>query len=213
MTTPGEMRRNYRWSQLDEAELAATWLEVFARWFGAAAENLGSVEANAMQLATVDAEGRPSVRTVLAKAFDERGVVFYTNYDSAKAQDLDVRPYAAAVFVWLAHERQVRFAGPVARVDRAETEAYFATRPRGSQLGAWASPQSQVVASRAALDQLEAVVERRFAGQDVPAPPYWGGYRLTPESVEFWQGRPDRLHDRLRFRRDGAEWVLERLAP
>jgi pyridoxamine 5'-phosphate oxidase len=171
------------------------------------------VEPNAVQLATADAEGRPSVRTVLVKSFDQRGVVFYTNYRSAKARDLAARPYASAVFVWLPLERQVRLSGPVAPLSRAETEAYFAARPRGSQLGAWASPQSEVVASRAALDAAYTEVERRFAGEDVPAPPHWGGYRLTPDAVEFWQGRPDRLHDRLRFRRAQAGWTVERLAP
>ena len=128
-------------------------------------------------------------------------------------RELAARPYASAVFVWLALERQVRLSGPVTEVPREETEAYFAARPRGSQLGAWASPQSEVVASRAVLDAAYAEAERRFAGQDVPPPPYWGGYRLAPEAVEFWQGRPDRLHDRLRFRCADTGWVVERLAP
>ncbi|HVU90879.1 MAG TPA: pyridoxamine 5'-phosphate oxidase, partial [Jatrophihabitans sp.] len=157
----------------------------------------------------------PAVRTVLAKALDERGVVFYTNYESAKARDLAANPRAAAVFVWLAHQRQVRLSGPVAPVTREETEAYFATRPRESQLGAWASPQSEVVESRAALDAMAAAVAARFGADDpIPAPPNWGGYRLTPDAVEFWQGRTGRLHDRIRYRRtaEGA-WVRERLAP
>ncbi|HYU03634.1 MAG TPA: pyridoxamine 5'-phosphate oxidase, partial [Jatrophihabitantaceae bacterium] len=157
--------------------------------------------------------GRPSVRTVLVKELDERGVVFYTNHDSAKARDLAQSPYAAAVFAWLPMERQVRLAGPVERVTRAETQQYFATRPRGSQLAAWASAQSSVVASRAELEQQVRVVADRFAGMDVPAPPNWGGYRLRPETVEFWQGRPDRLHDRLRHRLVDGSWIVERLAP
>jgi pyridoxamine 5'-phosphate oxidase len=207
------LRRTYRHAALDETNLAADWHEQLTRWFLEAVGDGRAVEPNAVQLATADAEGRPSVRTVLVKSFDQRGVVFYTNYRSAKARDLAARPYASAVFVWLPLERQVRLSGPVAPLSRAETEAYFAARPRGSQLGAWASPQSEVVASRAALDAAYTEVERRFAGEDVPAPPHWGGYRLTPDAVEFWQGRPDRLHDRLRFRRAQAGWTVERLAP
>ena len=209
------MRRNYEFATLDESTVAATWFEQLQDWFGQAFRDLGAIEANAIQLATVDDAGLPSVRTVLAKAIDERGVSFFTNYSSAKAHDLDARAYAAIVFVWAAHERQVRLSGPVARVSAAETAAYFATRPRGSQLGAWASPQSQVVASRAELEQRLAEVSERFGDGDVPAPPHWGGYRLTPDVVEFWQGRPDRLHDRIRFRRvaSGAQWLTDRLAP
>ncbi len=141
---------------------------------------------------------------MLVKALDERGLVFYTNYDSAKAADLDANPWAAAVFAWLPLERQVRLSGPVERVSREETEAYFASRPRGSQLGAWSSPQSSVIGSRAELEAHVAEVEQRFADGPVPAPPNWGGFRLRPELVEFWQGRADRLHDRLRYRLEGS---------
>jgi pyridoxamine 5'-phosphate oxidase len=190
-----------------------TWLEQFRLWFEAACNDPSIVEPNAMQVATVGADGRPSVRTVLLKGLDERGIVFYTNYESPKARDLEVNPHAAAVFAWLAHERQVRISGPVSRVDQAETDAYFASRPRGSQLGAWASPQSSVIESRQALERAVADIDARFAGQDVPTPPHWGGLRIAPRSVEFWQGRPDRLHDRLRYRGDGERWVTERLAP
>jgi pyridoxamine 5'-phosphate oxidase len=207
------MRRVYARGRLDERDVPASWLELFRRWFEQASAEFGMPEANAMQLATVDNACRPSVRTVLAKAFDERGVVFYTNYDSVKARDLAQRPYAAAVFAWVPQERQVRLSGPVTQLRRAETRAYFASRPRGSQLGAWASPQSSVVASRAVLEQAAAEVEQRFAGVEVPPPPNWGGFRIAPESVEFWQGRPDRLHDRLRYRPHGATWLIERLAP
>jgi pyridoxamine 5'-phosphate oxidase len=149
----------------------------------------------------------------LCKGLDERGVVFYTNYDSAKGRDLDARPYAAAVLAWVSMQRQVRVTGRVSRVSAAETAEYFHTRPRGSQLGAWASPQSAVLPSRAVLDEQWDAAERRFAGADVPVPPHWGGYLITPDSVEFWQGRPDRLHDRLRYRQEGQTWSLERLAP
>jgi pyridoxamine 5'-phosphate oxidase len=207
------LRRSYRRAELDETTLAADWHEQLTRWFFEAVEDERSIEPNAVQLATVDAAGRPSVRTVLVKSFDERGIVFYSNYGSRKGRDLAARPYASAVFVWLSLERQVRLSGPVAPVPREETEAYFAARPRGSQLGAWASPQSEVVPSRAALEAAYADAERRFAGSEVPPPPHWGGYRLAPEAVEFWQGRADRLHDRLRFRCVGDGWVVERLAP
>lgn len=210
---PAELRRTYERAALDEASVANTWLEQLLRWFDEAVMSAGSPEPNAIQLATVDGRGRPAVRTVLAKGIDERGVRFFTNLQSAKGRELAANPFAALVFVWLAHERQVRLSGPVELLDRAEADAYFATRPRGSQVGAWASPQSTVIASRAVLDDARAETERRFTGGPVPMPPFWGGYLLRPEEVEFWQGRPDRLHDRLRFRQTAAEWVLERLAP
>jgi pyridoxamine 5'-phosphate oxidase len=213
MTDPAGLRARYTRGTLDEAGLADTWLAQLRLWFDAAAADPTIVEANAIQLATVGAGGRPAVRTVLAKGIDERGIVFFTNYESAKASDLAVNPRAAAVFAWLAHQRQVRLAGTVERTSRAETEAYFATRPRESQIGAWASPQSRPVASRAELDRLAEQVAERFADGAIPAPPFWGGYRLTPDEVEFWQGREGRLHDRIRFRLDGDAWVRERLAP
>lgn len=213
VTDPAATRRGYLRGQLDESVVSRTWMEQLQLWYADAAADPAVVEANAMQVATVDAAGRPSVRTVLLKGFDERGVVFYTNYESAKARDLDANPYAALALVWLSQERQVRICGAVTQVDRAETEAYFGSRPRGSQLSAWASPQSTVVPSRVVLEEAARDVEQRFAGRDVPAPPNWGGYRVAPESVEFWQGRADRLHDRIRFRLDGDSWVIERLAP
>jgi len=208
---PSGLRRDYGAAELDEGDV--DWFARLQAWFDEAAATDAIVEPNAIQLATVDGAGRPSVRTVLVKALDEQGIVFYTNYESAKARDLDESPYAAAVFAWLPLERQVRLSGPVARVSRAETEAYFASRPRGAQIGAWASAQSSVIGSRAELEAQVAAVEARFAGGDVPAPPNWGGYRLRPEVVEFWQGRQDRLHDRLRYRLVDGAWIVERLAP
>jgi pyridoxamine 5'-phosphate oxidase len=214
MTEPGALRRSYERGTLDDTDLPDHWLPLLQSWFEAAAADPEVVEPTAIQLATVDQHARPSVRTVLAKAIDDRGVVFYTNYDSAKAQDLAANNHAAAVFVWHPHQRQVRMSGPVSKVARVETERYFAGRPRESQIGAWASPQSQVVPSRSALDELAVEVERRFDGVDVPAPPGWGGYLLAPTAVEFWQGRRGRLHDRIRYRtEDGGTWVRERLAP
>jgi pyridoxamine 5'-phosphate oxidase len=210
---PSAMRRDYVRDHLDESTAPAHWLPLFDQWFRLAAAERGILEANAMQLATVDEDGRPSVRTVLMKAFDEDGVTFYTNYRSAKARDLDARQYAAAVFAWLAEERQVRITGPVRRIPVEESAAYFATRPRGAQLGAWASHQSRVIGSRAELEESLARMGERFAGAEVAPPEHWGGYRISPDVVEFWQGRPDRLHDRLRYRRDGSTWLIERLAP
>jgi pyridoxamine 5'-phosphate oxidase len=214
MTDPAGLRRRYVRGHLDEESLRGTWHQQLQAWFADAAADPDVLEANAIQLATVGADGAPAVRTVLAKAIDEQGIVFYTNYESAKAAELAAHPRAAAVFAWLAHERQVRLSGPVERVGRAQTEAYFAGRPRESQIGAWASPQSRVVASRAELDALVEATEQRFATTaDIPAPPNWGGYRLVPDAVEFWQGRQGRLHDRFRFRCTDGAWVVERLAP
>ncbi len=214
------LRRNYDRDRLDEATVAATWFEQFRAWFAAAQADDAIVEPNAVQLATADASARSSVRTVLAKEISPDGLVFYTGYDSAKGRDLAQVPWSAAVFAWLPQQRQVRFTGPTHPVGRAETDRYFAGRPRGSQIGAWASPQSQVVPDRATLERAEAEIEARFAGADVlAAPPRWGGYRLVPVEVEFWQGRQNRLHDRIRFSRadgDGAagsQWRRERLAP
>jgi pyridoxamine 5'-phosphate oxidase len=213
VSDPAGLRRDYGFAELDDGAARVGWFELLRTWFDAAVASGTVVEPNAIQLATVGAAGRPSVRTVLVKALDERGIVFYTGYRSAKAADLAQNPYAAAVFAWLPLERQARLSGPVERVTRAETEAYFASRPRGSQVAAWASAQSAVIPSRASLEAEVRAVEARFAGVDVPAPPEWGGYRLRPEVVEFWQGRQDRLHDRLRHRIVDGEWVVERLGP
>ena len=206
------MRREYGDRPLDETDLAADWPRQFRAWLAAAVAD-GLPEPNAMVLATAHPDGRPSARTVLLKAYDERGFVFYTNYGSRKGNELAANPYASVVFPWFPMQRQVVACGPVARIDRAETEAYFATRPRIAQLGAWASPQSTVVPDRAALDDALAAAAVRFP-EKVPAPPGWGGFRLAPETVEFWQGRTGRVHDRLRFRRQQPdEWIVERLAP
>jgi pyridoxamine 5'-phosphate oxidase len=207
------MRRSYAGAQLGESSIAATWFEQFRRWFTEAVDAL--TEPNAMVLATVDPTGRPSARTVLLKAYDEAGLVFYTNATSSKGRQLAANPLATVVFPWIPLQRQVRLTGSVAPVSREETAAYFKTRPYGSQLGAWASRQSSVLPSRAVLEERFEELERRWPSE-VPVPDFWGGYRLTPDEVEFWQGRPDRLHDRLRFRRtsgDDGDWLLERLAP
>ncbi|QLQ40276.1 pyridoxamine 5'-phosphate oxidase [Micromonospora robiginosa] len=199
---------------LTEADLAPDWHSQFARWFADAVAH-PLPEPNAMVVGTADARGRPSGRTVLLKGFDADGFVFYTNHLSRKGAELTANPWASLVFPWFPMQRQVTVAGRVEQVTRAETEAYFAVRPRGSQLGAWASTQSAVVPDRAALDAEYRAATERFAGvEEVPAPPHWGGFRVRPETVEFWQGRAGRLHDRLRFRlADGGGWAVERLAP
>ncbi|MFD4571847.1 pyridoxamine 5'-phosphate oxidase [Streptomyces sp. NPDC058417] len=209
------MRAQYRAEGLTEADLAATPVEQFARWFQQAATEARLFEPNAMIVSTADAEGRPSSRTVLLKQFDERGFVFYTNYGSRKARELGENPYVALLFPWHPMERQVLVRGVARRTGRDETAAYFRTRPHGSQLGAWASAQSTVVGDRSELDASYAELVARYPeGEQVPVPPHWGGFRVAPESVEFWQGRENRLHDRLRYvaEADGA-WRVERLSP
>ncbi|MFT3860020.1 pyridoxamine 5'-phosphate oxidase [Micropruina sp.] len=208
---PADMRVNYQRDTLEELTAAAEPLRQFDAWFAQAAAQGGS-EANAMTLATVGADDRPSARIVLMKGYDGRGVVFFTNYDSRKGAELAAHPQAALLFYWGELQRQVRIEGPVQRVAEAESEEYFASRPLGSRLGAWASPQSRVIAGREVLEQAERAASQRF-GNDPPRPPHWGGYRLVPEVWEFWQGRPSRLHDRLRYRMLDGRWVRERLAP
>lgn len=187
-------------------------VQQFERWF-ADAEGADILEPTAMVLATVDAGGQPSARVVLFKGWYEGGLCFYTNYASRKGEALAANPLAAATFWWDRIERSVRFEGRVQKLPESLSEQYFHTRPRGSQIGAWTSQQSQVVDSRESLDARLAENERRYADAEVPLPPHWGGYALVPERVEFWQGRLNRLHDRLRYRRQGGVWLLERLEP
>ena len=207
------VRRDYKRAALNERDAAPEPIAQFRAWL-ADALAADPLDPTAMTLATADREGRPSARIVLLKGYDERGFVFFTNYGSRKACELLVNPRAALVFYWPASDRQVRVEGTVGKVSREDTAAYFATRPLASQLSAWASRQSAPVASREELERALAAAAERFAGSEVPAPDFWGGYRLNPTWVEFWQGRESRLHDRLVYRRDpGGPWTIERLQP
>jgi len=213
MSDLAELRKDYSLAGLSKKDLAHDPFRQFDRWYQEA-EAARLPEPNAMVLATVARDGRPSLRTVLLKDVDGRGFVFYTNYESRKGRELDGNPRATLLFPWLELERQVIIEGTVTRVPREESEAYFQSRPRAHQLAAWASPQSTLIATRAELEQAMKAVEVRYADRAVPLPPFWGGYRLTPGTVEFWQGRRSRLHDRLRYRRDqDGEWIRERLSP
>jgi pyridoxamine 5'-phosphate oxidase len=206
------MRRDYASEGLSEADALADPIAQFERWFDDA-RRAEVHEPNAMTLATVDAQGQPAARMVLLKGLDRRGLAFYTNRDSRKARELLANPKAALVFWWGPLQRQVRFEGRVEDVDPAEADAYFASRPKGSQLAAWASAQSSVIQGRAALEAQERMHRERFGEGEVPRPPFWGGYRLVPAVVEFWHGRASRLHDRLRYTRTPEGWRIERLAP
>jgi pyridoxamine 5'-phosphate oxidase len=206
------LRRDYMQRALNEADLASDPFQQFANWFREALNCPAIAEVNAMVLATVSPEGRPHARFMLLKGFDAKGFVFFTNYCSEKGRDLEANPRAALTFGWIEQERQVRIEGVVGLLPRSAVEAYFQTRPRGSRLGAWASNQSEVIPDRAVLEQRRAEVDSHFP-DDVPPPATWGGYRLAPEQFEFWQGRTNRLHDRLRYRKNGSAWIIERLAP
>jgi pyridoxamine 5'-phosphate oxidase len=206
------VRRDYTAPALLESRTPAEPLALFCRWLAAALKS-GNLEPNAMTLATLGARGRPRARMVLLKNADARGFTFYTNLSSAKARELARHGAAALVMWWPESSRQVRIEGHIVPVSTREADAYFALRPRGAQLGAWASPQSRVLPSRAALTERLARVTARFASGNVPRPPHWGGYRLVPRTVEFWQGRTNRLHDRLRYTRRVGGWRRERLAP
>ncbi len=231
-----DVRREYNVAGLRRRDLEAEPIAQFKRWFdqatGARASGRllklltgfykallagvgsGGGDITAMTLATADKQGRPSARAVLLKGVDERGFIFFTNYDSRKGQELTENPQAAVVFYWSELERQVCIAGEVSKLPESESEAYFRSRPRGSRLAAWASKQSTVIRDRAELEEDWRKLEDRYAGQEVPRPPYWGGYVLRPTRVEFWQGRPNRMHDRFRYtRQPDGRWLLERLAP
>jgi pyridoxamine 5'-phosphate oxidase len=214
VTTVGifDVRADYDAAPFDVADASPDPIAQWWRWYDDAV-TAGCVEPNAMTLATVDVAGRPDARYVLLRGATAVGFDFYTNLESAKGHDLSVHPDGALVFGWLETHRQVRVRGPVGRVPDPEADAYWASRPRDSQLGGWASAQSSVIGSRAELEERVAQAAARFADVDVPRPPHWGGFRLAPAVLEFWQGRPNRLHDRIRYRREGDAWMLERLSP
>jgi len=208
-----DLRREYALAGLLESDLDPDPFKQFDKWFQQAL-NAGLPEPNAMTLATATLDGKPSIRVVLLKDLDERGFVFFTNYESQKGRQLSANPQAALAFHWIELERQVCINGRVARISREESERYFRSRPVGSQLGAWASQQSQVVGSRKVLEDRLDQLTREYENKPIPVPPYWGGYRVVPDMIEFWQGRPNRLHDRLRYTcQAGNQWLIERLSP
>ncbi len=206
------LRKEYTRAGLREADADPDPIEQFRRWFDdALAANL--YEPNAMTLATATRAGRPSARVVLLKGFDARGFVFYTNYEGRKSRELEENPYCALVFYWGELERQVRIEGRASRVPEEDSDAYYGSRPRGSRLGAWASEQSRPVEDRGTLEERLRKLEAEYEGREIPRPPFWGGYRVEPEEIEFWQGRENRLHDRLLYRRTKEAWRMERLQP
>ena len=207
-----DLRKEYTLQGLNETDLDPNPFRQFQTWFDQAL-NAQLPEPNAMTLATVTKDGKPSARIVLLKHFDERGFIFYTNYQSQKGQALDQSPWAALVFWWAELERQVRIEGYTQKVLDQESDAYFQSRPWGSRIGAWVSDQSQVIPSRDLLEDRLQTLKVKYQDQDVPRPTHWGGYRLSPTSIEFWQGRPNRLHDRLRYRQLDDRWHIERLSP
>jgi pyridoxamine 5'-phosphate oxidase len=212
MNPIANLRKEYLSPDLHRADMHPDPIMQFNAWF-AEAQAIETIEANAMTLCTASPDGRPSARIVLLKGVEDGGFYFYTNFESDKGRQLAANPWAALVFWWPALARQVRIEGQASRAEAETSAAYFGSRPRGSQLGAWASPQSRVIESRASLEQNLSDAAGRFEGAEVPRPPHWGGFRVDPVQVEFWQGRPDRLHDRFRYRNQGGSWHLERLAP
>lgn len=207
-----DIRRDYMKATLSEDIVDQDPFRQFTEWW-IEATRAEIDEVNAMTLSTVSEGGRPAARIVLLKGYDENGFVFFTNYESRKGLDLKLNPYASLLFFWKELERQVRIDGPCEKVPDAESDEYFYSRPEGSRIGAWASPQSQVISSRDVLDQNIIELENRFQGKAVPRPPHWGGYRVRPDQMEFWQGRPSRLHDRILYTRETAGWKIDRLAP
>ncbi len=207
-----QLRIDYAKGELDEANVAANPIAQFRLWMDEALQ-ADVNEANAMSLGTCSADGQPAVRIVLLRGFDEEGFMFFTNYDSDKGRALIANPKAALTFFWPELERQVRIQGVVEKATKAESDAYFMGRPRESRLGAWASPQSQVIKGREELQSYWKEKESHFESREVTRPDNWGGFRLRPQTIEFWQGRPSRLHDRIRFRLDGGNWIIERIAP
>jgi pyridoxamine 5'-phosphate oxidase len=206
------IRKDYQFQSLDIVDVASSPFQQFGKWWEEAISS-DIDEVNAMTLATVDEHARPSARIVLLKGFDEQGFVFFTNYQSNKGKALSLNPLASLVFFWKELERQVRIDGTCIRVSEEESDVYFQSRPLGSKLGAWASPQSSVISNRSVIENELDAAANRYADGNVPRPSHWGGYRVIPDAIEFWQGRPSRLHDRLKYIRSSGEWRIERLAP